>query len=104
MKATAYESNPNNTRNRELLIVEDEAVTALHLREHLVKLGYTITAVAASGEQALRILDECRPDLVLMDIRLGGAMSGTQAGKMIDEQFQIPVVYITAHNDDATLE
>jgi signal transduction histidine kinase len=101
---TVHESNPNHTRNRELLIVEDESVTALHLREHLEKLGYTITAVAGSGEQALRILEERRPDLVLMDVRLAGGLSGTQTAKIIDERFRIPVVYMTAHNDEATLE
>jgi CheY-like chemotaxis protein len=101
---TVHESNPNHTRNRELLIVEDEGVTALHLREHLEKLGYTITAVAGSGEQALRILEERRPDLVLMDVTLAGRLSGTQTAKIIDERFRIPVVYMTAHNDEATLE
>jgi signal transduction histidine kinase len=95
---------PNQTGNRELLIVEDEGVTALHLREHLENLGYKITDVAGSGEQALRILEQRRSDLVLMDIRLAGRLTGTEAAKIIDERFRIPVVYITAHNDDATLK
>jgi two-component system, sensor histidine kinase and response regulator len=102
--STLHESNPIQTLNRQLLIVEDEGVTALHLREHLVKLGYEITDVAGSGEQALRILEQRRPDLVLMDVRLAGGLSGTQTAKVIDERFRIPVVYMTAHNDDATLE
>jgi two-component system, sensor histidine kinase and response regulator len=94
----------NQTQDRELLIVEDEGVTALHLRAHLEKLGYTITAVASSGEQALLILEQHRPDLVLMDVRLDGELSGTQAAKIIDERFRVPVIYMTAHNDNATIE
>lgn len=104
MVPALQESNSSQTGHRELLIVEDEGVTALHLREYLQKLGYTIIAVAGSGEQALLIVEQSRPDLVLMDVRLAGALSGTQTAKIIYERFRIPVVYITAHNDDATLE
>jgi len=95
---------PEHHLNCELLIVEDEGLTALHLRSHLEKLGYTITGVAGSGERALSVLEHHRPDLVLMDITLAGDLSGTETAKIIDEQFRIPVVYLTAHNDDATLE
>jgi light-regulated signal transduction histidine kinase (bacteriophytochrome) len=104
MEPALHGSDPNYTVSREILIVEDEGVTALHLREHLEKLGYTVTAVVVSGEQALRILEQRRPDLVLMDIRLAGALSGTQTATIIDERFQIPVVYVTAHNDEATVQ
>jgi signal transduction histidine kinase len=104
MVPASLEPNPSHARTRELLIVEDEGVTALHLRGYLEKLGYGITEVAGSGEQALRILEQSRPDLVLMDIRLAGGLSGTQTAKIIDERFRIPVVYMTAHNDNATLE
>lgn len=97
-------SHSNQPRRHELLIVEDEGVTALHLREHMQKLGYKVTDVAGSGEQALRILEQRHPDLVLMDIRLAGDLSGTQTARIIDERFRIPVVYMTAHNDQATLE
>jgi signal transduction histidine kinase len=102
--STVHQADPNQTRSRELLIVEDEGVTALHLRQHLEKIGYTIIALAGSGEQALHVLERRRPDLVLMDIRLSGDLSGTQTAKIIDERFRIPVVYITAYNNDATVE
>jgi light-regulated signal transduction histidine kinase (bacteriophytochrome) len=104
MVSIPQEPPPKHQSNRELLIVEDEGVTALHLRAHLERLGYTITDVAGSGEQALSLLGHHQPDLVLMDITLAGDLSGTETAKIIDEQFRIPVVYLTAHNDDATLE
>jgi two-component system, sensor histidine kinase and response regulator len=97
-------SNTKTDVNGELLIVEDEAVTGLYLREHLDRLGYHVIDVVASGEQALHILDQQRADLVLMDIMLAGELSGTQTAKIIDERFQIPIIYLTAYNDDATLK
>lgn len=98
------ELQPKHPLNRDLLIVEDEGVTALHLRAHLERLGYTIAGVASAGEQAISILEHHRPDLVLMDITLAGGLSGTETARIIDQRFRIPVVYLTAHNDDATID
>jgi light-regulated signal transduction histidine kinase (bacteriophytochrome) len=104
MVSIPKEPQPKHLSNRELLIVEDEGVTVLHLRAHLERLGYTIAGVASSGEQAISVLEHHRADLVLMDIVLAGELSGPQAAKLINERFRIPVVYLTAHSDDATLK
>lgn len=86
-----------------ILIVEDEGIIAEDLKNRLRKLGYAIPAVASSGEEAVQKSDETRPDLVLMDIRLKGEMSGVEAADRIRNRFNIPVIYLTAYADENTL-
>ncbi len=86
-----------------ILIVEDEAVVALDIERRVRDLGYAVAGTAASAEDALKIAELERPDLVLMDIRLRGIMDGIEAGRQIRSQWGTPVVYLTAHADEATL-
>src|SRR5579864_4407196 len=87
-----------------ILIVEDERITAEDLRDILTDLGYTVTASVSSGADAIARAEETRPDLALMDIRIKGEMDGTATARILRERFNIPVVYLTAHADSATLE
>ncbi|HIK41257.1 ATP-binding protein [Thermoleptolyngbya sp. M55_K2018_002] len=87
-----------------LLIVEDEHLIAYDLRESLERFGYEIVAIADTGIDAVRQSEQLRPDLVLMDIRLPGEMDGIDASAQIQTQLHIPVVYLTANADQATLE
>ncbi|MBU7582155.1 MAG: response regulator [Nostoc sp. TH1S01] len=87
-----------------ILIVEDEQLVADDLRETLEDLGYIVPALVASGEQAILTAETLRPDLVLMDIRLEGEMDGIEASSEIQSRFNLPVVYLTANADRATLE
>ncbi len=87
-----------------ILIVEDEGIVALDIRNTLVKLGYAVCAQATSGEAAIQKAGQTSPDLVLMDIRLRGEMDGLQAAEQIRSRFDIPVVYLTAHADEATVQ
>lgn len=87
-----------------ILVVEDEGVVALEIQSRLEKAGYTVGAVAHDGETAVAKAGETRPDLILMDIRLKGVMDGIAAAGQIRERFGLPVVYLTAHTDPATLE
>ena len=87
-----------------VLVVEDEALVALELRDRLQRLMVDVVAVADTGEQALQLMEEVRPDLVLMDIRLKGALDGIQAAALVRERFDVPVVYLTAHSDPSTLD
>jgi CheY-like chemotaxis protein len=82
-----------------ILIVEDEAITASDLEWHLGRLGYQISAVAASGDDAVRMAEETSPDLVLMDVRLAGTMDGLEASRRIQEKRPVPIVYLTAYPD-----
>jgi CheY-like chemotaxis protein len=84
-------------------IVEDEHIVAWDIKETLEKLGHTVVDRLVSGEDAIRSVQRDRPDLVLMDIRLAGEMDGIAAGSEIYHQLNIPVVYLTAHADEKTL-
>jgi PAS domain S-box-containing protein len=87
-----------------ILIVEDENIVAWDIKETLEKLGHTVVDLVMSGTEALRAAQAEHPDLVLMDIRLDGAMDGITAGNEIYHQFNIPIVYLTAHTDEYTLD
>jgi diguanylate cyclase (GGDEF)-like protein/PAS domain S-box-containing protein len=86
-----------------LFIVEDEAPIALEISSRLQKLGYEVCGMAATAEDALKKIPDLRPDLVLMDIRLPGGMSGIEASLLVRKEFGVPVVFLTAHADEETL-
>ena len=90
--------------SRRLLIVEDEGVVALDLCEALGDLGYTVVGMAVSSDEALQIAEQQRPDLVLMDICIRGDSDGIHAASVLRTRDRIPVVYLTANADAATLE
>jgi CheY-like chemotaxis protein len=87
-----------------ILVVEDEGIVAQEIKSRLKKSGYAVCAVAHDGRTAIAQAGEMRPDLVLMDIRLKGEMDGIEAAGLIRDRFNIPVVYLTAYTDPATLE
>jgi signal transduction histidine kinase len=89
--------------NAKILVVEDERIVALHLKQQLTRLGYQVVAVVASGEHALRQVTESPPDVVLMDIHIEGGIDGVETAKLIPPELQIPVIYLTAFSDDDTL-
>ena len=91
------------TRAR-ILVVEDEAVVALDIRVQLSGHGYEPVGHATRGEQAIALAGTLRPDLVLMDIRLGGAMDGIEAAGVIRARHGIPVVFLTAYAEEETIE
>jgi PAS domain S-box-containing protein len=86
-----------------ILIVEDEGIVARDIQNRLTSQGYVVAGSAETGADAIRLSDELRPDLVLMDVRLRGGMDGVEAAQHIRARWQIPVVYLTAYADDATL-
>lgn len=92
------------TAGRRILPVEDERVVARDLQNRLKKLGYEVPVVASSKVEAKQVIEEVRPDLVLMDIRLNGVPEGIDAAREIREKFDLPVVYLTAHSDPETLD
>ena len=87
-----------------ILIVEDEAIVAADLAEQAEAAWATRLRQHRHGEEALALARERRPDLVLMDIRLAGAMDGVEAAERIRRDCDVPVIYLTAHSDRATLE
>ncbi len=88
----------------QILVVEDDNIVVLELRDGLQSLGYAVCGVASYGEEAIEKARETRPDLVLMDIRLKGDVDGVEAAEEIRVRFDIPVVYLTAYADEDTLQ
>ncbi len=87
-----------------ILIVEDEVVVALELKDSLTAMGYEILGVVPSGQGAIDQTRELRPDVVLMDIILADKMDGIEASEIIKNGLDIPVIFLTAHADERTLE
>jgi CheY-like chemotaxis protein len=85
-----------------ILIAEDERLIAIDLQRRLARLGYSVVALAASGQEAIHDALELRPDLVMMDIRLQGAMDGIEAAQQIQKVVPIPVVFMSAYADAET--
>jgi two-component system, sensor histidine kinase len=86
-----------------ILIVEDERIVAHSLRESLQTDGYSVIGIADSALSATRSLQQIQPDLVLLDITLKGETDGITLGQEIQQNFEIPIVYLTAYADTATL-
>ena len=89
--------------NERILIVEDEAITALDLKYSLEDLGYDVIDTVDTGQDAIDVAAEKVPDVVLMDIKLKGDMEGIEAAEVISE-LRIPVIYLTANTDTDTFE
>ncbi len=88
---------------KRILVVEDEAITAMDLRETLSLLGFDVGRIVATGEDAIRAAAESKFDLVLSDIVLRGPMDGIQAAGEISRNHGVPVVFLTAYGDWSTL-
>ena len=86
-----------------IMVVEDEFIVSMEIQDRLKSLGYGIAYAAASGEEAITKAGETKPDLVLMDIMLKGEIDGVDAAEQIKNKYDIPVIYLTAHSDEATL-
>ena len=87
-----------------ILIVEDEQIVALELQDQLTHMGHSVAGIVASGEEAVEQARRLRPQLVLMDIRLQGKLDGIEAAELIRQEADIPIVYLTAFADEATLQ
>ncbi len=86
-----------------LLVVEDEVIIAKDLEQHLRRWGYEVIGLAVSSDEALQMAVDLHPDLILMDIQLDGGLDGIETAALIYQHFDIPVLYLTAHSDEATL-
>jgi PAS domain S-box-containing protein len=87
----------------QILIVEDDPVISMLLRNRLTKLGYQITGMVSTGEEAITLVKEHAPDLALMDIKLDGPMDGVETARQLRILFDVPVIYATAYTDEALL-
>jgi len=89
-------------RKLRILLVEDEIIIARDIKNMLIELGYFVWGPVSSGEEAIQIVKEKNPSLVLMDIKLKGELDGIEASEYIHKITNIPIIYITSHTDDQT--
>lgn len=85
-----------------ILMVEDDMIIAADISIQLSNLGYEIIGISTHAEDALKIIETNRPDVILMDIILSGKMNGIDAAHLVLERHQIPVIFLTSNTDDAT--
>ena len=87
-----------------ILIAEDEILVARDTENMLLNFGYEVLGIAGTGEEAVAAAGELSPDLILMDIRLRGKVDGVEAARQVRELYNLPVIFVTAHADEATLQ
>ena len=90
--------------SRKVLIVEDDAIIAMYIQLKLEDMGYKVVAKARNGEEAISHANEHNPELIIMDVILEGEMDGIEAVEKILETLDIPVIYLTASSDEATIK
>ena len=87
-----------------ILVVEDEWIIANDIKDSLVDMGYRVTGIASSGEEALAMVEEELPDLILMDIVLKGKMNGIETTQAIRAIHDIPVIFLTAYDNQILVD
>lgn len=88
-----------STKIKKILIVEDDMIISLVVENMIKKLGHTLVGKSASGEEAVDLALEHKPDIILMDIRLKGEIDGIEAVTRIKEHIETDVIYLTGNSD-----
>lgn len=89
------------TTTAKILIVEDEMIIAANISLQLTELGYIVTGIVPRGEDALKHIEDNKPDILLLDINLKGQLDGIQTAEAMQKKYDIPIIYLTANSDDA---
>lgn len=89
---------------KKIAVVEDEGIVAMDISKCLTSLGYEVSFISDSGEKAIDLLNEHPTDMILMDVELKGKINGLETAKRIKESSDIPVVFLTAFEDESTLK
>jgi CheY-like chemotaxis protein len=87
-----------------ILIVEDDFVVALDLKQRLEDIGHKIVGIEGDGEAAIKKTNKTKPDLILMDITLKGELDGIETAQKIQENNDIPLIYVSGYIDKKTLK
>ncbi len=90
-------------QEKSVLIVEDEGVVALSIQAVLKKMGYKVVGIAVTGNEAIALAMEHKPDVILMDIHIKGDIDGIQTTEKLNKITDIPVIFLTAYADDETV-
>lgn len=84
-----------------ILIVEDEMIIAANISLQLTNLGYEVIGIIPRAEEVLPLIRECQPDIVLMDINLKGDLDGIEVAHLIQNEYKLPIIFLTANSDEA---
>ncbi len=87
-----------------ILIVEDESIVAKDIQYSLIKLGYSVSGIASNAEKAIELATSELPDIIIMDIMLKGDINGIEAALTLRQELSLPVIFLTAYSDVATIE
>jgi len=90
--------------NVKILIVEDEPIVALDIKNTIIRFGYSVTDIKTSYDDVLSSIKEKEPDIIFMDIHLGVGKDGIEIVKEIKKNKNIPIIYLTAFSDDKTMQ
>jgi CheY-like chemotaxis protein len=86
-----------------VLIVEDESIIAMDMQRKIGQMGYEVVGRVGSGEKAIERAQTLKPDLVLMDIKLRGALDGIATARAIKQQSDIPVIFVSAYTSQESV-
>jgi DNA-binding LytR/AlgR family response regulator len=87
-----------------ILLVEDEIIVRKDIEQRLIKLGYEVVAQTDNGKKAMELARETKPDLALLDIQIKGDLTGIDVADALRKEMDIPIIYLTANADEATVE
>lgn len=89
---------------KKVLIVEDEALHALHLKKILKNKGFEISGIVSIGDEVFKSVEKDCPDLALMDITLRNSIDGIEVTNILRKKYDFPIIFISGYNDEATLK
>ncbi len=87
-----------------ILVVEDEGILAMTIKNELTKMGHEVVGIANKGNKAIEMAEKLKPDIILMDIVLKGSTNGIEATGEICKNSDCKIIYMTAHTDEITLD
>lgn len=89
---------------KQIVVVEDERIVAMDIKNTLEGLGYEVLSIMTRGEEIVDRAAELMPDLILMDIMLEGDMDGVDAARIVKDRIDIPVIFLSAYSDEVTIQ
>ena len=89
---------------KRILVVEDEQIIGEDIKRTLEQFGYSVIDVIATGEETIQKIDKLNPDMILMDIMLGGTLTGIETANEVLKSYDIPILYLTAYANEKILE
>lgn len=88
-------------KSKTILILEDEMIIAKSIKSYIEKIGYSVAGIAQNGRDAIRIAEQYKPDLAILDVVVDGDMDGIETGREL-LKLNVPFLYLTAYGDTKT--